>query len=146
MLFLLSLIKSSLSLLPLVYNAPFTSQTINKYTFRQIVMIPAHLSPPSYFQLSPKQSPPNVAPPPPPPPPPLLDGPLSPSKPPLANGDVMSGGMPNGNLIMGQMHQLKKIPPQEKIAYEDPRSDLMKAIRDGKGYLLETDFGPRVEF
>lgn len=52
----------------------------------------------------------------------------------MANGDVMTGtggGMPNGNLIMGQMHQLKKIPPQEKIAYEDPRSDLMKAIRDG---------------
>lgn len=88
--------------------------------------------PPIPEQLSPKQSPPNVAPPPPPPPPPLLDGPLSPSKPPMANGDVMSGGgMPNGNLIMGQMHQLKKIPPQEKIAYEDPRSDLMKAIRDG---------------
>ena len=42
------------------------------------------------------------------------------------------GGMPNGTLIMGQMHQLKKIPPQEKIAYEDPRSDLMKAIRDGE--------------
>lgn len=40
--------------------------------------------------------------------------------------------MPNGTLIMGQMHQLKKIPPQEKIAYEDPRSDLMKAIRDGE--------------
>lgn len=88
--------------------------------------------PPIPEQLSPKQSPPNVAPPPPPPPPPLLDGPMSPSKPPMANGDVMSGGgMPNGNLIMGQMHQLKKIPPQEKIAYEDPRSDLMKAIRDG---------------
>ncbi|XP_055592964.1 actin-binding protein WASF2 [Uranotaenia lowii] len=85
--------------------------------------------PPIPEQLSPKQSPPNVAPPPPPPPPPLLDGPLSPSKPPqqLPNGNVM----PNGNLIMGQMHQLKKIPPQEKIAYEDPRSDLMKAIRDG---------------
>lgn len=87
--------------------------------------------PPIPEQLSPKQSPPNVAPPPPPPPPPLLDGPLSPSKPPMANGDVIGPAMPNGNLIMGQVHQLKKIPPQEKIAYEDPRSDLMKAIRDG---------------
>lgn len=88
--------------------------------------------PPIPEQLSPKQSPPNVAPPPPPPPPPILDGPLSPSKPPMSNGDVMiGGGMPNGTIIMGQKQQLKKIPPQEKIAYEDPRSDLMKAIRDG---------------
>ncbi|XP_058124727.1 actin-binding protein WASF3 [Anopheles ziemanni] len=78
--------------------------------------------PPIPEQLSPKQSPPNVAPPPPPPPPPMLDGPLSPSKPPLANGDLYN---------MPKMHQLKKIPPQEKITYDDPRSDLMKAIRDG---------------
>lgn len=52
----------------------------------------------------------------------MLDGPLSPSKPPLANGDLYN---------MPKMHQLKKIPPQEKITYDDPRSDLMKAIRDG---------------
>nr|XP_040236928.2 wiskott-Aldrich syndrome protein family member 3 [Anopheles coluzzii]XP_040236929.2 wiskott-Aldrich syndrome protein family member 3 [Anopheles coluzzii]XP_040236930.2 wiskott-Aldrich syndrome protein family member 3 [Anopheles coluzzii]XP_040236931.2 wiskott-Aldrich syndrome protein family member 3 [Anopheles coluzzii]XP_040236932.2 wiskott-Aldrich syndrome protein family member 3 [Anopheles coluzzii]XP_049466710.1 wiskott-Aldrich syndrome protein family member 3 [Anopheles coluzzii] len=78
--------------------------------------------PPIPEQLSPKQSPPNVAPPPPPPPPPMLDGPLSPSKAPVANGDLYN---------MPKMHQLKKIPPQEKITYDDPRSDLMKAIRDG---------------
>ncbi|XP_053673389.1 actin-binding protein WASF3 [Anopheles nili] len=78
--------------------------------------------PPIPEQLSPKQSPPNVAPPPPPPPPPMLDGPMSPSKMPLANGDLYN---------MPKMHQLKKIPPQEKITYDDPRSDLMKAIRDG---------------
>uniref|UniRef100_A0A182QIB7 Wiskott-Aldrich syndrome protein family member n=1 Tax=Anopheles farauti TaxID=69004 RepID=A0A182QIB7_9DIPT len=78
--------------------------------------------PPIPEQLSPKQSPPNVAPPPPPPPPPMLDGPMSPSKPPMANGDLYN---------MPKMHQLKKIPPQEKITYDDPRSDLMKAIRDG---------------
>ncbi|XP_053661791.1 actin-binding protein WASF3 [Anopheles marshallii] len=78
--------------------------------------------PPIPEQLSPKQSPPNVAPPPPPPPPPMLDGPLSPTKAPLANGDLYN---------MPKMHQLKKIPPQEKITYDDPRSDLMKAIRDG---------------
>ncbi|XP_052865928.1 actin-binding protein WASF2 isoform X1 [Anopheles cruzii] len=78
--------------------------------------------PPIPEQLSPKQSPPNVAPPPPPPPPPMLDGPMSPSKAHLANGDLYN---------LPKMHQLKKIPPQEKIAYDDPRSDLMKAIRDG---------------
>lgn len=52
----------------------------------------------------------------------MLDGPLSPSKAPVANGDLYN---------MPKMHQLKKIPPQEKITYDDPRSDLMKAIRDG---------------
>uniref|UniRef100_A0A2M4ADE8 Wiskott-Aldrich syndrome protein family member n=1 Tax=Anopheles triannulatus TaxID=58253 RepID=A0A2M4ADE8_9DIPT len=71
---------------------------------------------------NPEQSPPNVAPPPPPPPPPMLDGPMSPSKVHLANGDPF-------NLATKQ--QLKKVPPQTKSGYHNPHSDLMKAIRDG---------------
>uniref|UniRef100_U5EPY8 Wiskott-Aldrich syndrome protein family member n=1 Tax=Corethrella appendiculata TaxID=1370023 RepID=U5EPY8_9DIPT len=90
--------------------------------------------PPIPEQLSPKQqSPPHAAPPPPPPPPPIDEiSPQSTNNHSLTNGDIMN--TPNGNILMGQPHQIqpKKVQSTVKpLAYEDPRTDLMKAIRDG---------------
>lgn len=84
--------------------------------------IPKQLSPP-------KQSTPVQAPPPPPPPPmPLIsNGPMS-GPPPLINGDlakIMSASPPK--LTPVKDRQLpKQAPPMD-----DPRNDLLKAIRDG---------------
>lgn len=79
--------------------------------------------PPIPDHLSPKQSPPNVAPPPPPPPPPL-DGPHSPPSlyKPMANGDLNNGIITPHKKVLAK----KVLPP-----IDDTRNDLLKAIRDG---------------
>lgn len=78
-----------------------------------------------------------MAPPPPPPPPPLDENGSSPMQQQaphqimpklLPNGDIQSNGM-----MGGPKQQPKKILPP----FHDTRSDLMKAIRDGKIKLIK---------
>lgn len=96
------------------------------------------------FQLSPnKMLSPNSVPPPPPPPPPL-EGTMSPNghiQMGMTNGDMINNGVaPNGvlpnqhQIIQAQQQLRQKSPPVKKpiTPYDDTRSDLMKAIRDGE--------------
>lgn len=58
----------------------------------------------------------------------------------MTNGDMNNGMAPNGILpnqhqILQQQQQLRKMSPPVKkpiTPYDDTRSDLMKAIRDGE--------------
>uniref|UniRef100_A0A336LSH9 Wiskott-Aldrich syndrome protein family member n=1 Tax=Culicoides sonorensis TaxID=179676 RepID=A0A336LSH9_CULSO len=97
--------------------------------------------PPIPQQMSPNKMMSPIAPPPPPPPPPL-EGSMSPNghmNMGMPNGDMKNGVAPNGMLpnqhqIIQQQQQLRqRSPPVKKpiTPYDDTRSDLMKAIRDG---------------
>ncbi|XP_030384038.1 wiskott-Aldrich syndrome protein family member 3 isoform X2 [Scaptodrosophila lebanonensis] len=95
--------------------------------------------PPVSEQHSPKISPPSAAPPPPPPPPPLdennsgsqLQNSHHMRSKVLANSNELQLNQLNGGIVVGPNTQHILAPKKLLPPFQDPRNDLMKAIRDG---------------
>lgn len=139
---------------PVETPPPLTSPPASQTTPPRNSITPEPLPPPPPIPEPPRPSSPlsNIPPPPPPPPPPpLVNGPTKPASPPLVNGDIVKS--PAKQIISTSPPKSKQIenttnvnstantviansgprnkPANPAVAQYDPRSDLLKAIRDG---------------